>query len=255
MNQTTSASSRQNLLELITYWKGACETANALLGETLTTKDAEIKQLKHDLQVVVGLLQRRLQPGGSPPPGGVIELAEWITAAARDEIERLKSDLDSPCTNCLGSNDVIVEKSAAILRLTTALREAWGALKTWVDACPTCGGKGYVETYSDDGPQGEPRPQCDHSNLLWDRYAFFLVDDSTVQTAPQPLQEKYEAHENQQPAAVEPLLHTQEVTGSSPVAPTTFQQLTGDDCALTSCLVPSRQSKTAPKPLHGGGAR
>jgi hypothetical protein len=47
-----------------------------------------VQSLQSERRQILALLQTRLQPGGSPPPGNAVMLVEWITATVRDDLER-----------------------------------------------------------------------------------------------------------------------------------------------------------------------
>jgi len=56
---------------------------------------ARIAELKEENISIVGMLQQRLQPGGSPPPGGAVQLADWITRSAVERISNLIAERDA----------------------------------------------------------------------------------------------------------------------------------------------------------------
>jgi hypothetical protein len=50
-------------------------------------------QAEAERDEIVGIIQRRLQPGGSPPPGDARVLVEWICSEAQAERDRLEEEL------------------------------------------------------------------------------------------------------------------------------------------------------------------
>jgi len=52
---------------------------------------SETHKLRDENQELIRSLQR-IQPGGSPPPGGPVMLADWITRSVGQELDRLKAE-------------------------------------------------------------------------------------------------------------------------------------------------------------------
>lgn len=96
----------------------------------------DTEKLRH----IVGQLQQRLQPGGSPPPGDEVVLADWIIYTSMERIQHLEdamADLVQPCDcgNPGGGNSFHQAQHRAMLLLSKA---TWGK-------CPTCNGAGSVK--------------------------------------------------------------------------------------------------------------
>jgi hypothetical protein len=58
------------------------------MTDTVESLRGELAAAKNELNGVLRLVQVRLQPRGSPPPGNAYMLVDWITATARDDLER-----------------------------------------------------------------------------------------------------------------------------------------------------------------------
>ena len=64
------------------------------LAETQLRAEAaerEVASLREERTSIVHMVQTRLQPAGSPPPGGICELVGWITTHTRKELNTLAS--------------------------------------------------------------------------------------------------------------------------------------------------------------------
>ena len=59
--------------------------------DRLAALTAERDAARAEVEQIVGLLQRGLQPAGSPPPGGPEQLVRWIVHEARAEVERVRA--------------------------------------------------------------------------------------------------------------------------------------------------------------------
>lgn len=68
------------------------------IAEVIVDPLKRIQELEADLAAVVGEFQR-LQPGGSPPPGGPVVLARWIRLETAELIAGLKRG-ESICPKC-----------------------------------------------------------------------------------------------------------------------------------------------------------
>lgn len=113
--------------------------------ECIRLKD-EIRKRDAELTTVVGIIQR-LQPAGSPCPGGPEALARWIVDEAQRENAELKADLQQS-------------------RLAFS-----GALMEMPIKCEHCDDTGVVEVQYDSGTdapphlQDEPCPSCERGEL------------------------------------------------------------------------------------------
>lgn len=78
----------QQKCKKISGYVAEAEAHRTLLKE----RDAKIARLEEDrsnLIAITALIQSKLQPAGSPPPGGIMRLAYWIVETTVERIARL----------------------------------------------------------------------------------------------------------------------------------------------------------------------
>jgi len=136
---------------------------NRCLDALKNRADSEEAQ-KHELRVhlteVVGIVQRFMQPGGSPPPGDEIVLVEWI---ARDVARRImKSEtfglaINAAVSNML-DNPIQCDHGAAlraIMKLSADLSKSYGTDTVMKIPAAPCrhGGKCPLCWYDGLGPK------------------------------------------------------------------------------------------------------
>ena len=66
----------------------------SLLRERVEQPKAYTERQDEDLRLIISELQRKLQPGGSPPSGGPVMLAYWIIAETHARIHQLETRLE-----------------------------------------------------------------------------------------------------------------------------------------------------------------
>lgn len=88
-------------------------------------------QETHD---IVDLLQRVLQPDGSPPPGGRLQLAQWIIRAADASLQLLRQEKEEEAMRADAAIAAGTEMNATLI----ALRASLARLQAYAQCLPTC---------------------------------------------------------------------------------------------------------------------
>ncbi len=85
-----------NLLAELATVKAERQADDAFYKLTVAQRDAawkELEAVKAERDEIVGMIQRRLQPSGSPPPGDARTLVAWIIGMRVDELTQLEAEL------------------------------------------------------------------------------------------------------------------------------------------------------------------
>lgn len=95
------------------------QTASATMVELADCRK-QLAEAKAELTEVVGLIQR-LQPRGSPPPGGTQELVRWIVQTRGQELEDNAKAYSLSVNTLIEVQEQLKQAKAENARLTTAL--------------------------------------------------------------------------------------------------------------------------------------
>jgi len=72
----------------------------------LLAENTRLQEDRSNLIAMAALLQTRLQPVGSPPPGGIMCLAQWVIEATVERIEKLEAE-NTKLKNALNSKPAV----------------------------------------------------------------------------------------------------------------------------------------------------
>ena len=98
------------------------------LCEQQAGKIAELGEDRSNLIAMTALIQTKLQSAGSPPPGGIMVLAQWVVDTTVKRIARLETDLQSggPCYICAGDKVLLDKTTPCICGNGTGIGEKEG---------------------------------------------------------------------------------------------------------------------------------
>lgn len=98
-------------------------------------RELELARLREENQHLLRWLQL-IQPEGSPPPGGPIQLAEWIALSVGQELHRLREQRDKQAAKQQGERLYVASRASLPARpaMWLALRAAgWPIVSSWID--------------------------------------------------------------------------------------------------------------------------